>query len=208
MIRNGRRVIDRAGLAQMHGLTPAQAARRRPWGEPGHPPPVNRPGGRKGGLWDELQVRAYLAGNPTPALPQTDAPGDLLDLSEFAALVDVEPATLAIYVTDDLAPASDEQICRQPHWRRDTVERFQRERPGRGVGGGRQWAGHERRPRDEAHRRGAELIASAAAEGRTWTARGLARELGVAPDTAGSMLKRAAQAQDVSATAGSPAARG
>lgn len=196
MIRNGRRAVDRAGLAQLHGLSASQLARRRPWTDPGHPAPVNAPGGRKGGLWDEEQVRAHVAGDPVPPLPSDDHPADLLDLSEFAALIDVEPGTLAIYVTDGLAPAADETISGQPHWRRDTIESFQRDRPGRGVGGGRQWAGRDRRPRDEVHRRGAELIEAAAAEGRTWTARGLARELGVAPDTARRMLHQHAGVAD------------
>lgn len=182
MIRAGRTVIDRNGVAALHGLSAAQAARRRPWADRGHPAPVNAPGGRRGGLWDEEQVRAFVAGEPIPELPTEDRPADLLDSAEAASLTGVEAVTWVRYVErGGMVPAPDELILGQPHWRRDTLTEWLPTRPGRGVGGGR-------RPGsgltdEQMMQRARELLAIAAAEGSPLSGRQLARTLGVSPTT-------------------------
>ncbi|WP_214369800.1 hypothetical protein [Pseudonocardia sp. H11422] len=187
MIRAGRKALDRIEVGAVHGLSATQAPRRRPWAQPGHPAPVNRPGGRKGGLWDAEQVRAYVAGEPVPSLPEHDDPADLLDAAEAAELSGIEPVTWVRYVErGGLVPDADELVCEQPHWRRDTVLTWLANRPGRGAGGGR-------RPNngmtdEQMQQRAAELLAEAASEGRAVSARELARVLGVSPTKAGKVL--------------------
>lgn len=167
-------------------MTESEAAHRRPWAQEGHPAPVNNPAGRRAGLWDEEQVRAYVAGEPVRPLPAADDPADLLDAAEAA-----EWAGLSLLVwinysnrSERLTPEPDEMICGQPHWRRDTLATW--ERPGRGAGGGR--STRSGAPMEELRQRAGEIVAAAAAEGRKLSARALARELDTSPTTAGKLL--------------------
>lgn len=194
MIRAGRAVVDRNGVGALHGLSAAQAPRRRPWADPDHPAPVNLPGGRRGGLWDEEQVRAFVAGEPVPELPTGERPADLLDGAEAAGLAGVEAVTWVRYVErGGIAPEPDEVIFGQPHWRRDTVTDWLPRRPGRGVGGGRRTGNGL--SDGEMQQRARELLAAAADEGTSVSGRQLARTLGVSP-TKGARLLAAVRASE------------
>ncbi|MFR9806492.1 hypothetical protein ACL02T_30010 [Pseudonocardia sp. RS010] len=186
MIRAGRTAIDRIGIGAAHGLSATQATRRRPWVDEGHPAPVNRPGGRRTGLWDEEQVWAFAAGQPIPELPQHDDPADLLDAAEAAEFAGIEPVTWNRYAErGGLVPEPDEQIHGQPHYRRDTLTHWLANRPGRGAGGGRPVKNGM--TDEQMQQRAAELLAAADSQGTTLSARELARTLGVSP-TKGSKI--------------------
>lgn len=188
MIRAGRRALDRHGVGAAHGMSESEMTRRRPWAQDGHPAPVNKPAGRRGGLWDEEQVRAHVAGEPIPALPTVDDPGDLLDAAEAAELAGL---SLVVWINygnrpERLTPEPDEEVGGQPHWRRGTIAAWLPNRPGRGAGGGRSTRSGV--PMAELRQRAGEIVAAAAAEGRELSARALARELDTSPTTAGRLL--------------------
>ncbi|OLL69892.1 hypothetical protein Ae168Ps1_6365c [Pseudonocardia sp. Ae168_Ps1] len=195
MIRAGREAIDRAEVTALHGLTASQAARRKPWADPGHPLPINQPGGRKGPLWDLGQVRAHIAGDPVPPLPTVDDPADLLDASEAASLAGIKPASWVRYAgTPGALPAIDREVYGQPHWRRDSVQEWLPARPGSGAGGGRPLGNGL--TVEQVDEQAAELIARATEEGRSMGVRELARALGVAPNTATVILRRVTEQQN------------
>ncbi|GAA1404106.1 hypothetical protein GCM10009613_65910 [Pseudonocardia kongjuensis] len=195
MIRAGREAIDRAEVGALHGLTVSQAARRKPWADPGHPPPINRPGGRKGPLWDLAQVRAYVRGDPVPPLPTVDDPADLLDASEAASLAGIKPASWVRYAgIPGALPEVAREVYGQPHWRRDSVQHWLPTRPGSGAGGGRPL--RNGLTVEQVDEQAAELMARVADEGRSMGVRELARALGVAPNTATSILRRVTEKQN------------
>lgn len=180
MIRNGRPVLDRFEVGQVHGLTPAQATRQRPWAEPGHPAPVNQPGGRKGALWDAAQVRAHVAGEPIPPLPDEDAPDDLLDADEVGERAGIATKTVLRYIPlGTIIPAPDTTIHGQPHWRRQTIEEWLPNRPGPGAGGGRPNANGL--SDTELMERAVKFHEEAVRQGRTLGIRELGRLLEVSP---------------------------
>jgi len=187
MIKAGRKVLDRLGVGAAHGLSETAAVRSRPWASPGHPQPVNRPGGRKGGLWDQEQVHAYVAGDPVPSLPTEPHPDDLLDASEAAELAEVAEVTWTRYVErGGIVPEPDEEVFGQRHWRRTILEEWKPSRPGRGSGGGR-------RPKNglseqELLDRAAAVVQAAADAGRKPSAREIGREIGVSPTKASRLL--------------------
>lgn len=133
MIRRGRSVVDREGVARLHGLGWHTARARRPWADDGHPQPVNKPAGvpagRSPALWDTTQVRAHAAGRPVPAIPDEDHPDDLLDEREVATL-----HNLTVRQFQELRAGSrvnltiadpDATPYGVDHWRRATAEAMQ-----------------------------------------------------------------------------------
>ncbi len=62
---------------------------------------------------------------------------DLLDTSDVAELVGVKVPTIRTYLHRGDMPKPDRVIGRSPVWRRETIDAWLAERPGRGAGGGR-----------------------------------------------------------------------
>ncbi|MFD4483148.1 DUF6292 family protein [Streptomyces sp. NPDC058471] len=101
MIRAGRRsfVQNSADLAAAMGLKIGSFRNQQPYEQDGFPATISPPEA-KSKLWDSEQTAAYLAGNPVPALPQTDDDEDLLERTEAAAALDVTPKTWDSYKKD------------------------------------------------------------------------------------------------------------
>lgn len=137
MIRAGRDVVDQRAIARLRGLSWDTARRVRPWARPGHPSPVNRPGGSVPALYDAEQATAAADGMPVPHLPTVAAPGDLLDLREVAAWLGRTPTLWREYVHELRAPQPAASPYGQPHWTRAQLERWRTHRPGRGWWGPR-----------------------------------------------------------------------
>lgn len=129
MIRAGRDVVDRAEIAQLHGLSESQANRRKPWAAEGHPKPVYA---RKQHLWDKEQATAYAKGEPVPALPEVDSPEDLFDRWEAADAAGVHENSWETGRSRGTFPAPDAHKHDVPFWLRSTVEEFVRFRAARG----------------------------------------------------------------------------
>ncbi|MGI5507437.1 hypothetical protein [Lentzea sp. CA-135723] len=127
MIRAGRDVINKDTIGQLHGMTPATAARRKPWSADGHPAPVYN---HKLRLWDREQAEAHALGKPIPTLPEVDSPDDLLDLYEAAALLGLNSNSWRTGRSRDTFPRPDvpEDKHGAPFWLRSTVEEFDRTR--------------------------------------------------------------------------------
>lgn len=177
MIRAGRDVVDQRGVARLHGLSWEAARRARPWAQPGHPAPINRPGGSVPALYDAEQAAAAAGGGaPIPTLPATAAPGDLLDFREVCAWLGRSPALWREYVHEHRAPQPAARPCNQPHWARGELEVWRTHRPGRG------WWG----PRHEysASQRALLAVEAAAAAGEHVTTAELARRAQVCRTTA------------------------
>jgi hypothetical protein len=133
VIRHGRSVVDREGVGQLHGLSWHTARRRKPWANPGHPPPVNQPPGepRRGkvpALWDTAQAQAYASGQRVPEIDAEDHPGDLLDDREVAALHGLTTRQFHRITTDNrisvTIPDPDAAPYGVAHWRRATAEKM------------------------------------------------------------------------------------
>lgn len=129
MIRQGRDVVDRAGIAELHHVRFTWARDHAIWNRPGHPAPVGggtrRPGGQaRHRLWDREQAAAFAEGRRPPRLPTKNAAGDLLDVDDVAALRGVEAATVAKQVRDGYLPAPDTTLYDVWHWRRETLDRI------------------------------------------------------------------------------------
>ncbi|WP_112273638.1 hypothetical protein [Lentzea terrae] len=133
MIRAGRDVVDRAAIAQLHGLSESQANRRRPWAAEGHPTPVYA---HKQHLWDTEQATAYANGEPIPALPEVDSSDDLLDRFEAAAVAGVAPNSWETGRSRGTFPTPDDVKHGVPFWLRSTVADFVRFRAERAERGG------------------------------------------------------------------------
>lgn len=191
MIRAGRKVLDRMGVGAAHGLTEAAAARTRPWATPGHPEPVNKPGGRRGGLWDEAQVLAYVAGEAAPVLPTRPQPDDLLDAAEAAEFAGVTEQTWTRHLERNLVPEPTEIVSGQRHWGRAVLEEWKPARPGRGAGGGRR--AKNGLTEEELRDRAAAVMKAAKEAGRTPSAREVAREIDVSPTKASRLLAALAE---------------
>ncbi|WP_141576144.1 AlpA family transcriptional regulator [Actinomadura sp. WMMA1423] len=134
MIPQGRAVVDAAGAAQLLGMAYQTFRNQGVTGEPGFPAPVNR--GRRKLLYDRAQVEAYSDGRPLPPLPEPGHPDDLLDERDIADARGVaHPTVTKERHTGRLVDFVE--VCGVPHLRRGALEEQLRERPGRGVGGGR-----------------------------------------------------------------------
>lgn len=139
MIRHGRRVVDRFGLAEIWGVSAAYLANRlQPWNEPNHPHTVNEPRTARGHrwLWDSQQATAYRNGERIPALPRKNSPGDLLDADDVAAELGVALATVTHMRRDGRLPFGSEADDDIGVWhiRRDTLA----QRPRQPVGSPRE----------------------------------------------------------------------
>lgn len=123
MIRAGRQVIDLHGIAELHGLTPANAKRERPWADTRHPKPLSKrnPTSKRPQLWDAEQAEAYADGRPVPRLPQHDDPDDLLDRFEAAELAEVSAEYWKRRHLSGRGPAPDAAPYGVPHWTRRAV---------------------------------------------------------------------------------------
>lgn len=128
MIPEGREAVDAAGAAAILAIAQQTFRNKRITSQPGFPRPF-RPGARKP-LWDRGQVEAYAAGQVSPALPEEERPGDLLDAVEAAELLGITYATLKRYVHTDGRLPPDVEVCGVPHWRRDKLA-HRRDNPGR-----------------------------------------------------------------------------
>jgi hypothetical protein len=130
VIRAGQDVTDRAGIAQLHGMTWRQARRAQPWAAPGHPNPIttDRPTHGRPQLWDLAQATAFANGQPIPALPQGAQPLDLLDRFAAAEAAGVNPATWASDTYDGRVPEPDKAIHGGSWWYRQTVENYREQR--------------------------------------------------------------------------------
>ena len=196
MIHAGRDAVDTAAIAKLHGLSPDQARRVRPWAQLDHPDKITSGGRGKGqpDLWDLAQAKAYALGNrdeDIPTLPGPDAPphpDDLLDRNECAALVHVDPKTWTDYKVGNSV-----DVCGRAHWHRRTVEAFKRKRDERAEGprgGGRPPGQTEKKPRAQV----AEEI-RALVEGGETNAAEIARRVGVSHSAALTHVKRIKSAQ-------------
>lgn len=61
----------------------------------------------------------------------------MLITDEVADLVGIEPTSWRTYVSRGDAPRPDDYVGATPLWRKSTIEKWMRERPGQGIGGGR-----------------------------------------------------------------------
>ncbi|MET8772043.1 hypothetical protein [Streptomyces sp. NPDC004658] len=222
VIRAGRSVYTLADLAALEGRALGTYRNRRMHRRAGHPAPVSSAAARVL-LYDVEQVDAWRAGLPVPPLPIEDAPGDLLDTPEAAALAGVTARSWETYRRDPALAAHVVQVRGQQlageaagveHWPRAVVVAWLEDRPGRGQGGGRPPGARDGLPRQEIVPRTAALLAAEPAV----TAAEVSRRLGVHPDSAHRALRElrvaavaalleqepAASAQDVAARLGYP----
>ncbi|SFE54907.1 hypothetical protein SAMN04487819_11679 [Actinopolyspora alba] len=187
MIPDGHTPIDRDGVAALHGLTPRQAARRRPWNQPGHPEPLTRgrPTNSRPRLWDSYQVAAYATGHPAPPLPNRHQPGDLLDRIEAAEYLGLTPTAWERDTYRARVPEPDARPYNVPHWHRSTLDRHaaDRARP-REPAGGRPAGARDATPRRDLAARVAELVEHHRSQHGRVNIAAIARELGIAYSTA------------------------
>lgn len=186
MIPAGHEAVDRAGIAVLHGLTDAQARRRKPWAQPGHPAPLTS--GRIA-VWDLEQATAYAEGEPIPVLPEGEHAGDLLNLFESAELAGLKADTWMRYMSHErahedsaderavLVPAPDREVFGYPYWSRSTVESYKDARQQRAgkPSGGRPKGSTATVSRDEIGPRIAALLEERDADGEPLSAAEIAR---------------------------------
>ncbi|MEU3708386.1 DUF6292 family protein [Streptomyces anulatus] len=162
MIRAGRLDYAQtmADLAAQLGMPLGTFRNKKPHTQKGHPDPISSPTSRAL-LWDSEQTKAFYAGEPVPALQDTDDDEDLLDRHEAAAELGVVPNSWLKYKSD---PRLAEHVVLVPendgteHWPRHVVRSFKAARPGRGAGGGRRTGSGDMIPRDQILPRIAELL--------------------------------------------------
>lgn len=138
VIRQGRDVVDRAGIAALHQYSFSSARDLAIWNWPGHPTPVTGGTRLHGGrarrrLWDREQAAAFAEDRPVPRLPTDDQPGDLLDTDEVTASRGLAPRTVAQQTAAGYFPPPDATPYGVAHWRRDTLERAARQPPRQGA---------------------------------------------------------------------------
>lgn len=66
-------------------------------------------------------------------MPATD---NLLTTNEAAELAGVTTQTFRSYVSRETAPGPDGYLGHTPYWRRATITKWVKNRPGQGAGGG------------------------------------------------------------------------
>ncbi|WP_329468674.1 helix-turn-helix domain-containing protein [Streptomyces sp. NBC_01431] len=134
MIPRNRPVINEADIAQQAG-TPIATWRRRD--APAFRQRVASLFPRSRVLiYDLAQARAYLAGQPLPALPAGEHPDDLLNDEETAAVLGVTASTVRSYASQGyLSPGKTLYSVRV--WPRRDIEERLKNPPGQGKGGGR-----------------------------------------------------------------------
>lgn len=150
-------------------------------------------------IWDEAQVRAYLAGKPVPPLPEAPSPADLLSADEVGALVGLDASTVRAYQSSGQLPRG--VLRHGVRW--CTREAAEEAATGLRRGRGRAPGSKDRSPRrrtpagEQAARRIQEvaaLLAEAEAGHRPApTVAQLAETYGVTPRTAGRWITTARQ---------------
>ncbi|MFE7665113.1 DNA-binding protein [Streptomyces celluloflavus] len=107
MIPEGRPVTTEAEIAAAAGMSLTTWRRREAPTFRARLKPVN-PGDRLR-LYDQAQATAYANGEPIPARPtgKKPHPGDLLNTTEAAAELDVEPSTVRGYTTEGYLTGTD-----------------------------------------------------------------------------------------------------
>ncbi|MBA2811564.1 hypothetical protein E0500_030615 [Streptomyces sp. KM273126] len=185
MIHPSRRhlVRTRELLAQDMGTTLGTLRNKKPYAAQGFPAPISSDGARVL-LWDGGQTAAYLAGEPVPALPDTDGPEVLLDRQEAAAELKVTPRTWDGYKTDPQLSRHLMDVHGVEHWPRQAVHAFRDGRPGKESASGRPKGKADAVPRGELRARVAVLLDATPAV----TIADTCRALGVAPATAQRVL--------------------
>lgn len=189
VIPAGRDVVDRAGIAELHGLSWSRARRAQPWHAPDHPKPVTtgQPTHGHPQLWDRQQAVAFALGQPVPALPGQPHGQDLLDRFTAAQAAGVNPVAWARDVYDGRVPAPDVEIHGGDWWYRDTVETYRRQRDQPRPADqplGRPAGRTERLPRGQIRAAVAALVAEATDTGRPINIAEIARELQIHYTTA------------------------
>lgn len=188
MIPVGRSAIDRAGIAELHGLTWRQARRARPWAHPDHPAPITRgkPANGKPQLWDYEQAEQFARSQAITPLPSGDThEGDLLDYVEAAEWAGADPVAWIRDVYRDRVPAADEHILGGSFWYRATVDAWHAERErGPRRGGGRPTGSVEHTPRAAIAEQVRALLADAAETGEPISTAEIARRLNIHYTTA------------------------
>lgn len=192
MIASGRGVVDRAGVAALHGMTWRQAQRRRPWAEPGHPAPITR---GKPALWDYEQVATFSKGEQVPVLPESADPDDLLDRWEAAERAGVDPVAWERDHYRGRIPAPDAEALGVPYWYRRTVDSYRDSRGTPRSGGGRPPGRSEALPRAEVAERVRELLGEAERSGEVISVAEIARRVGVHYTTAHRHVSAARRAE-------------
>lgn len=187
MIPAGHTPIDKNGIAELHGLTSSQAARRRPWSAPDHPAPITRgqPTHGRPRLWDTGQAAAHAEGRAVPALPTEPHPDDLLDRFEAAEYIGVDPTAWERDSYRNRTPSTDAQPYGVPHWTRATLDQHatHRQQPHRPAGG-RPTGVREQAPRRNIGDRVAELLTEQHHQGEEVNIAEIARALDIHYTTA------------------------
>lgn len=182
MIREGREVVDRAGIAVLAGMSESVAAKKRPWAAEGHPKPITTRRAANGypTMWDKEQATRYAAGETVPSLPEQDSPSDLLDRFEAADLAGMSPGAWESAYQHGRIPADDTRLG-VAHWRRSTVEAIRDNRPTRGRPPGT--PGRRHQDSEELTARIRELLEQAAAAGAPLTNIDIAQRLQIHVNT-------------------------
>ncbi|MBV7674090.1 hypothetical protein STHAL_32095 [Streptomyces halstedii] len=163
MIRSGRLkyVQTMPDLAAQMGMPFGTFRNKKLHTVEGHPAPISSPSSRAL-LWDAEQTKAFQAGKPVPALPDTDDDEDLLDRHEAAAELGITPGSWNSVKND---PRLSKHVVMAPagkggteHWPRRAVRAYKDSRPGRGAGGGRRVGSGDMIPRDQILPRITELL--------------------------------------------------
>lgn len=187
MIPVGRSAIDRAGIAELHGLSWRQARRVRPWAQPEHPAPITpgRPTNGRPQLWDFEQSEQFARGQQVTPLPAGSIHDrDLLDRREAAEQAGVDPVAWERDMYRDRVPPADEHILGGTFWYRGTVEDYRAGRTTPRRGGGRPAGRGESVPRGELRQRVRELLREAVETRVPMSTAEIARRLGIHYTTA------------------------
>lgn len=186
MIPVGHSAIDRAGIAELHGLSWRQARRAQPWAQPGHPDPLTRgrPANGKPQLWDYEQAEQFARREPVTPLEGGTHERDLLDYVEAAHWAGVEPTAWIRDVYRDRVPGADEDVLGGSFWYRQTVDAWRQNHDVPRRGGGRPHGATDRIPRGDTAERVRAVLREASESGVAVSTAEVARRVGIHYTTA------------------------